>query len=104
MLKILILVLFLLLSFCSANAQIGFNDYAQFYPIGEDPNIRFMTSYTKEETILFEANPTVRFGFYNNFMKGLMNSKKHTQAWYTSFRSQLRMYTDNSKPVKTPSY
>lgn len=102
--KALTLVLFLLSSFCSTYGQIGFNDYAQFYPIGEDPNIRLMTSYRNEETILFEANPTVRFGFYNNFMKGLMNSDKHTQAWYAAFRPQLRMYTDNSNPVKTPSY
>ncbi|MEL7148098.1 MAG: hypothetical protein AAFO69_17110, partial [Bacteroidota bacterium] len=38
---------------------------AQFYPIGEDPLIRGMTSYTRKETILFEASPTVRFSFAN---------------------------------------
>jgi hypothetical protein len=64
-----------------------------------------MTSYTKQETILFEANPIVRFSIFNNFMKGLMNEEKqHTQAWYVSFRPQLRLYTDNSLPVRTPSY
>jgi hypothetical protein len=64
-----------------------------------------MTSYTKQETILFEANPIVRFSVYNNFLKGLMDEHQpHTQAWYVSFRPQLRMYTNNSRPVKTPSY
>ena len=84
--------------------QNTFNDYAQFYPIGEDPNIRTMTSYTNQETILFEANPVLRLSVYNNFIKGLSNGDNHTQAWYISFRPQLRMYTDNSLPVRTPSY
>jgi hypothetical protein len=88
-----------------AFGQKSFNDYAQFYPIGDDPNIRFMTSYTKQETILFEANPIVRFSVYNNFLKSLMDEHQaHTQAWYVSFRPQLRMYTNNSRPVRTPSY
>ena len=85
--------------------QKSFNDYAQFYPISEAPTIRFMSSYTKQETILFDANPVVRFSLFNNFLKGLMQAEKlHTQAWYIAFRPQLRMYTDNSLPVRTPSY
>jgi hypothetical protein len=85
--------------------QKTFNDFVQFYPIGEDPNIRGMTSYNKQETILFEANPIVRYSFFNNFIKGLMDEdKQNTQAWYLSYRPQLRMYTDNSLPVRTPSY
>jgi hypothetical protein len=99
------LIAILIMLYCSvAFGQKSFYDYAQFLPIGEDPNIRLMSSYAKQETILFEANPIVRFSIYNNFMKGLMNDKKHTQAWYVSFRPQLRMYTDNSLPVRTPSY
>ena len=76
----------------------------QVYPIGDDPNIRYMTSYTIQETILFEANPILRLSVYNNFVKGLLNGYNHTQAWYVSFRPALRMYEDNSKPVRTPSY
>ena len=96
----------LILFHCSqVFGQKAFNDFVQFYPIGEDPNIRLMSSYTKQETILFEANPIVRYSFYNNFVKGLMDEdKQHTQAWYLSYRPQLRMYTDNSLPVRTPSY
>lgn len=96
----------ILVLFCSfIFGQKSFNEYSKVYPIGEDPNLRFMSSYTKQEKILFEANPIVRFSFYNNFLKGLLDEKKnHTEAWYISFRPQLRMYTDNSLPVRTPSY
>ena len=66
--------------------------------------MRYMSSYVKWETILFEANPIANFSLYNNFEKGLMNGKNHLQAWYFSFKPQLRMYTENSLPVKTPSY
>lgn len=82
----------------------GIMDYMQFYPIGEDPSIRLMTSYRNEETILFEGRPYARFSFYNNFYKGMTNGKKHTYAAYLNFKGHLRMYTDNSLPVKTPSY
>ena len=99
-----ILVFPLLLCSLLVLGQKSFNDYAKFYPIGEDPNIRFLSSYSDKETMLFEANPVLRLSFYNNFVKGLMNGDDHTQAWYLSFRPHLRMYTDNSLPVKTPSY
>ena len=101
-----LILFFVSILFCiTLSAQKSFNDYIQSYPIGEDPNIRLMTSYTKQENILFEANPILRLSVYNNFIKKLMDeNKKHTQAWYVSFRPQLRMYTDNSLPVRTPSY
>lgn len=103
--KTLYFIALLILAQQIAWTQKSFNDYVQIYPIGEDPNIRYMTSYTKQETILFEANPIVRYSIYNNFLKGLMKEKQlHTQAWYVSFRPQLRMYTDISMPVRTPSY
>ena len=103
--KNILLFLYFTLSFSSiVIAQKNFNDYAQFYPIGEDPTIRYMSSYVKQENILFEANPTVRYSVYNNVMRGLMEEYKHTQAWYVSFRPQLRMYNENSFPIKTPSY
>ncbi|PKL81998.1 MAG: hypothetical protein CVV24_12355, partial [Ignavibacteriae bacterium HGW-Ignavibacteriae-3] len=98
------ILLFALCVYYNASAQSSFIDYAPFYPIGEDSNIRLMTSYTKQESILFEANPMVRFSVYNNFVHGLMNNYSHAQAWYISIRSQIRMYSENSLPIKTPSY
>lgn len=100
----ILLLQVLLLSTGLVCAQKSFNDFVQAYPIGDEPNMRYLSSYTKQETMLFEANPIVRYSFYNNFVKSLMNDSTHMQGWYISFRPQLRMYTDNSKPVKTPSY
>ncbi|MDH5381851.1 MAG: hypothetical protein OEW75_13415, partial [Cyclobacteriaceae bacterium] len=99
---------FLFLSLCLCNqlifAQKDFNDYALFYPIGEDPNIRILSSYVKDETILFEAEPNMKYNLYNDFLKGLMDGEKYTKAYYISMKPHLRMYTDNSLPVKMPSY
>jgi len=81
-----------------------FNGFTEIYPFGDDPNIRYMTSYTTQETILFEANPIMRYSVFNNFLSGFMSGNKHTQGWYVAFKPQLRMYNSNSKPVKMPSY
>jgi len=86
-------------------AQRPERDYKQFYPIGDDPDIVYKTSYIKSETILFEANPIARFSFYNNIHKNLLNKNKNkASAFYIAFEPQLRMYTDESLPVKMPSY
>jgi hypothetical protein len=80
------------------------------YPIGENPNIGYKTSMVSQETILFEANPFLRLSLINTmdkFMSSVPNKnwklKNWGFAWYISYRPQLRMYTDNSMPVKTPS-
>lgn len=88
-----------------ASAQRPERDYKQFYPIGDDPDILFKTSYIKSETILFEANPIARYSFHNNIHKNLLNKNKiKASAFYVAFKPQLRMYTDVSLPVKMPSY
>ena len=51
-------------------AQKNFNNYFQFYPIGDDPNIGYRTSIIPSEKLIFEANPNVRYSFYNNIQKG----------------------------------
>lgn len=82
-----------------------FNGFTEVYPFGDDPNVRYMTSYTPQETILFEANPVMRYSIYNNVVNSLLGGNKHhPQAWYIAFKPQLRMYNSNSKPVKMPSY
>lgn len=90
----------------SANAQKDFNDFHQFYPIGEDANIGYKTSVLSSEKLIFEANPNVRYSFFNNIEKGLMEKplKKNVFAAYVAFRSQFRMYDSNSLPVVMPSY
>lgn len=76
---------------------------AQFYPIGEDPSLRGMSSYNGKEVILFEASPTVRFSFANTMVDPGRN-ENYRKAYYLATRPQFRMYTDDSSPVKTPSY
>jgi hypothetical protein len=88
------------------------NSYSQdvfnaVYPIGENPNIGYKTSMVPSiEKILFEANPNLRMPFYNNIRRKLMTGNHYNSGstLYLNFRPQLRMYTDNSLPVKTPSY
>ncbi len=79
------------------------NEYKYYYPISEEPNIRYMSSYVKDDKILFEANPTLRYSFANNFYNGLINDSIHTRAYYVAFRPQLRMFVENSLPVKMAS-
>jgi len=93
-----------LLQATSTDAQHNFNGFSQYYPIGEGPNINLRTSYVKSETILFEANPTVRYSFYNDMQKKLGENRNHAHAYYIAARPQLRMYTDSSLPVKMPAY
>lgn len=99
-----IYILLLLLAASTNFGQSAFYDFAETYPLGEDPNIRYMTSYTPQEKIIFEANPIMRYSIYNSFVAGLMDTNYHPQGWYFAFKPQLRMYEGNSKPVKMPSY
>lgn len=102
--KHLFLLMILLGSIYISKAQ---DKYQAYYPIGDDPNVEWkstMTSAKKYETILFEANPIVRYSIINNIYKLANQKNGYVKAWYVSFRPQLRMYTENSLPVKTPSY
>lgn len=76
------------------------------YPIGENPRIGYISSAVPEkEKIYFESQPILRMSLFNNIQRQYMNSDKDfASAWYLSFRPHLRMYNQNSKPVKTPSY
>lgn len=96
--------LLLLFAFSNILAQSGFNGFTEIYPLGEDPNLRYMTSYTPQEKIMFEANPIMRYSLYNSFVAGLKDTIRHPQGWYIAFKPQLRLYEGNSKPVKMPSY
>lgn len=103
-LKSYILAGILVITAVLCRAQITHTNY---YPIGDDPNISYKTSMVKYETILFEANPIVRYSFFNNIYKFTdppSRTSRHKWATYVSYRPELRMYTDNSLPVRTPSY
>lgn len=108
--KLLFLVIFIGFAFQNANAQDLFN---AIYPIGDKVNIGYKTSVVPSiEKILFEANPIVRLPFYNNIRTRLRSKNPNNNyepynsgsTLYLNFRPQFRMYTDESRPVKAPSY
>lgn len=100
-----LVILFIGIYSCSAYGQRIVNNFTEYYPFSEEPGLRYLSSYTTQETILFETNPLVNYSFYNNFLRGLWGENlKHTQAWYLSFRPQVRVYSDISLPIRTPSF
>lgn len=79
-----------------------FNDY---YPIAERPTLGFMSNMTSREDILFDAKPIVYYSAMNTIRKNMQDENEKTgNALYMSFQPHIRMYAENSKPVKTPSY
>ncbi len=105
--KFVLVFVVIALSVSAANAQI--ERFRQWYPIGEDADLHYKTSYIKSETVFFEANPIVRYSIYNDMIDVIGskfddNHKKHGQAYYIAFKPQFRMYTDTSRPVRTPTY
>ena len=80
----------------------GFKEY---YPISSKPSLGYMSSMYSSEDILFDAKPTVYYSIYNNMRERMQTTaNKGSNAFYASFQPHIRMYNENSKPVKTPSY
>jgi len=92
---------FISVSICLAQCEA----YSHIYPITEDPNVRWLSNYSSYEKIQFEANPIIKFSFYNNFVRRLADTTKlHSMAQYLDFRPQFRLYSEFSQPFKTPCY
>jgi len=80
----------------------GFKDY---YPIGVRPELSVGVGNNPYEQILIEAKPTVYYGFYNDLRQALNNDTiTNGDAIYMTFQPEIRIYDEESKPVKTPSY
>jgi len=89
----------------SLNNETGDSGFKEYYPIHVKPSIGYLSSMNKYEDILFDAKPTVYYSFYNNMRSIMQNSiHKPSYAVYLLFQPHIRMYTENSLPVKTPSY
>ena len=84
------------------NQQTGFKDY---FPISERPFLASGSGNNSYETILLEAKPVVYYSIYND-IRDALNRDTITggDAVYISIQPHLRIYDENSKPVKTPSY
>lgn len=83
------------------------NIFNAVYPIGDNPTVAYKTNMKNiPEEILFEANPILRMPLYNNIARRLTSGKLYSSGstLYLGFKPQFRMYNQNSKPVKTPSY
>lgn len=99
--SLIVLLVFISLTKCFSQ----YEKYSHIYPISEDPSVRWLSNYSPYEKIQFEANPIIKFSFYNNFVKRLPDStKQHSMAQYLDFRPQFRLYKEESQPIKTPSY
>lgn len=104
----LLLCMILFMCICNAqNDQIkddnnSFNDY---YPIAERPAFSYLSNMSSKESILFDAKPVVYYSIINNILENLQDDVgKAGNAFYVTFQPHIRMYAENSKPVKTPSY
>lgn len=104
--KFFLITVISLLFFFNSFAQDGNNSgLKDYYPIAERPYLSAGLGNNKYETILFDAKPVVYYGIYNNIQASLSQDTITTgDAVYIALQPQLRIYNENSKPVKTPSY
>ncbi|WP_442845423.1 hypothetical protein [Leeuwenhoekiella sp. H156] len=80
----------------------GFKDY---FPIAERPFLAGGSGNNAYERILLEAKPVVYYSIYNDIRSALnRDTITNGDAVYLSIQPHLRIYDENSKPVKTPSY
>lgn len=104
----ILLCLFLMGVLTSLFSDDAFSGFKEIYPMGDLTNIRYVTPMNSSESIIFEANPVMRYSFYNNFIDSLMDASddRSILSWgtYVVFKPQIRMYNQDSNPVKMPSY
>ncbi|MEO9501064.1 hypothetical protein [Nonlabens ulvanivorans] len=100
--KLLSLLLFVSVSNAQTDQLKGFKDY---YPISVRPEASIGLGNNPYEQILLEATPVVYYGFYNDMRRSLnQDTITSGDAVYLSFQPHFRIYNEESKPVKTPSY
>lgn len=80
------------------------NVFSQLYPIRDNPTVGWRSSYTKQEKILFDVHPILSLTLFNNFKKRISQGKLFSHGYSFAFRPQFRMYSEESMPVKMPSY
>ena len=84
----------------------SFSGFREYYPISIKPNFSYLSSYSEYEAdILFDAKPVVYYSIVNKMRQNIQHfNNKPSDAIYISFQPHIRMYSENSLPVKTPSY
>lgn len=80
---------------------------SDYYLVGEEASINtvFSDNPSGDGGMLFEARPIARYKFYNN-TKSRIKTLDSTSfsTTYLLFSPHIRMYNENSEPVKMPSY
>ncbi|QHI34898.1 hypothetical protein IMCC3317_02430 [Kordia antarctica] len=102
---IFLLIGIIFTGFSQNNNEADNNAFTDYYPIVVKPTFGFLTNNNAKEDILFDAKPTVYYSIYNDMRSVMQNSiEKPSDAIYITFQPHIRMYAEDSKPVKTPSY
>ena len=79
--------------------------FKEYYPISVRPELSAGVGNNEYEQILLEAKPTVYYGIYNDLRSALNKDTITTgDAVYLTFQPEFRIYDEESRPVKTPSY
>lgn len=101
----LLAVYFFVISTVMVVAQDKAFQFKDYYPIAQRPYVTSGFGNNDYEEILFDAKPVVYYSILNNIRWALTQEEtKPGHAVYVTFQPQIRMYQENSKPVKTPSY
>ncbi|AXG71652.1 hypothetical protein KORDIASMS9_03909 [Kordia sp. SMS9] len=89
----------------SKETKNGSNAFNDFYPIAVKPALGYLSNMNSQEDIIFDAKPVVYYSIINDIIERMQSDdNKAGNAFYLSFQPHIRMYAENSKPVKTPSY
>lgn len=79
--------------------------FKEYYPIAERSFISGGFGNNPYEQIIFDAKPSVYYSLYNDIREALTADEiTPGYAVYVAFLPQIRMFAENSKPIKTPSY
>ncbi|MGJ8664844.1 MAG: hypothetical protein ACSHW7_00625 [Patiriisocius sp.] len=81
------------------------SSFKEYYPIAQRSYLSGGFGNNEYEQILLDAKPSVYYSFYNDIRESVTADERTPgYAVYLSFQPQFRIYNEESKPVKTPSY
>lgn len=104
------LLLLLLFSINFINSQndskkTNSNSNRDYYPIIDKPYIRYLSDGNDKESTILDAKPNLYLSIFNDMVRNIRHiDHKFSDAAYIAFLPHIRMYNEESKPVKTPSY
>ncbi|GER58209.1 hypothetical protein ULMA_03170 [Patiriisocius marinus] len=101
----LLSISFFLSTYINAQTPQVPSGFKEYYPIAQRSYLSGGFGNNEYEQILLDAKPSVYYSFYNDIREAVTADEKTPgYAVYLSFQPQIRIYNEESKPVKTPSY